>query len=315
MIEKKLELIRRVLESRNLCSNHGNNVELFEYRLAKYVGSEHAIAVNSGTAALHTALLALGIGPGDEIIVPAWTFISTVSAVVMCGATPVFADIKSDSFNLDSASILDKITPKTKAVIIVHLAGIPMDFTDIGWILSDKGIAIVEDACQALGAELYNDKVGTIGDIGVYSFYPSKIITTGEGGMIVTNDTKLDFECRLIRDHGRISHFYADRLGFNYRMTEIQGALGLVELEDLDKRISQNINRYMLRKYECKGNYRFPRIPKNSKIAPTYSPVWNTYKLLVPGFYIPLYKLAPFKQNIKLTWTEFAATRSMRLDI
>jgi len=229
-MKEKLDLIKQILESGNLCSNHGHNVELFEHRLAKYVDSKYAIAVNSGTAALHTSLLALGIGKGDEVIVPAWTFISTVSAVVMCEATPVFADISENSFNIDQDSILEKITSKTKAVIIVHLGGIPMDFTEIDWILHDDGIALVEDACQALGAELYNEKVGTIGNIGVYSFYPSKVITTGEGGMIVTDNNDLAEKCRLIRDHGRTGHFYTERLGFNYRMTEIQGALGCVEL-------------------------------------------------------------------------------------
>lgn len=310
-MEEKLELIKQILESGNLSSTHGNNVELFEHRLAKYVGSKHAIAVNSGTAALHTALLALGIGEGDEVIVPAWTFISTVSAVVMCGATPIFADISEDSFNINPDSILDKLTHNTKAVIIVHLNGIPVDLSEINWILYDDGIATIEDACQALGAEIYDDKAGTIWDIGVYSFYPSKIITTGEGGMIVTNDDALADKCKLIREHGRTGHFYSVRLGFNYRMTEIQGALGCVELKDINKKIVEKRAKYYSFKHNFKEELKFPKIPKNSKIAPTYINAWcfnlgtNKYKAM--EVYIPLYKLPPFKQDISLKWTEYAA--------
>ncbi|KKL69808.1 hypothetical protein LCGC14_2111190 [marine sediment metagenome] len=321
-MEEKLNLIKQILESGNLNCNHGLYVELFEHRITKYVNSKYAIAVNSGTAALHTALLALDIGHGDEVIVPAWTFISTVSAVVMCGATPVFADISENSFNLDQDSILEKITPKTKAVIIVHLNGIPMDFTEIGWILYDDGIAIIEDACQALGAELCDEKVGIIGDIGVYSFYPSKIITTGEGGMIVTNKKKLAKKCRLIKDHGRTKHFYAERLGFNYRMTEIQGALGCVELKDIDKRIEDNVLNYSFVKMNLKSDdIKFPKIPKNTKIAPTYINAWrfkfkkHNHHYKKKETYTPIYKLPPFKQDIELKWTEYAAKFGVFIDL
>lgn len=316
-MKEKLDLIKQILESGNLCSNHGQYVELFEHRLAKYVGSKYAIAVNSGTAALHTALLALGIGSGDEVIVPAWTFISTVSAVVMCGAIPVFADISENSFNINPDSILDKLTPKTIAIIVVHLGGIPAEMTKIMRIAKQSGIFVIEDACQSLGAEIYDEKVGTIGDIGVYSFYPSKIITTGEGGMIVTNSEQLAERCRLIRNHGRTKHFYADRLGFNYRMTEIQGALGLIELKDIDKRIVDKTKKY----YRCRNNLmcdniRFPKILKHSKIAPTYANAWDFYgKYKDKEIYIPLYKLPPFKQNIELEWTEYAAKYGMFINL
>jgi len=320
-MEEKLNLIKQILESGNLNCNHGHFVELFEHRITKYVNSKYAIAVNSGTAALHTSLLALGIGKGDEVIVPAWTFISTVSAVVMCGATPVFVDISENSFNLDQDSILEKITPKTKAVIVVHLNGIPMDFTEIGWILYDDGITLVEDACQSLGAELCDEKVGTIGDIGVYSFYPSKIITTGEGGMIVTNNKKLAKKCRLIKDHGRTKHFYSEILGYNYRMTEIQGALGCIELKDIKERIEKNTLNYTFCKMNLKcDDFKFPIIPKNTKIAPTYINAWR-FKFKKPKkykkkeIYTPLYKLPPFKQNIKLEWTEYASKYGVSIDL
>lgn len=317
MIEKKLDVIKRILLSKNLSSTHGQDVELFEYRLAKYVGSSNAIAVNSGTAALHTALLALGVGQGDEVIVPAWTFISTVSAVLMCGATPVFADIRKDSFNIDPDSIIDKLNHKTKAVIVVHLAGIPFELWEVGWILHDSGVALIEDACQALGAEYNECKVGTIGDIGVYSFYPSKIITTGEGGMIVTDNEELARECRLIRDHGQTKKYYAKRLGFNYRMTNIQGALGSIELEDIDKRIEEKTKSYK----EITGRYldmfKFPKIPEYSKIAPTYIPAWYNTEIPLDDkkFYIPLYKLPLFKQDIELQWTEYAYKYGVKLFI
>ena len=319
-MEEKLNLIKQILESGNLYCNHGPFVELFEHRIIKYVGSKYAIATNSGTAALHTALLALGIGKGDEVIVPAWTFISTVSAVVMCDATPVFADISKNSFNLDQKSILEKITPKTKAVIIVHLNGIPMDFIDMIWKFYDKKIYVIEDACQSLGAELCDRKVGSIGDIGVYSFYPSKIITTGEGGMIVTNNIDLAEKCKLIRDHGRTKHFYAERLGYNYRMTEIQGALGCVELKDIDKRIEYNTLNYTFCKMHLKcDDFKFPIIPKDVKIAPTYITGWR-FKFKKPKnykkkeIYTPIYKLPPFKQDIELEWTEYASKYGVFID-
>ena len=318
-MEEKINLIKQILESGNLSSTHGHFVELFEYRLANYVGSNYAIAVNSGTAALHTALLAIGIEPGDEVIVPAWTFISTVSAVIMCGATPVFADISENSFNIDPDSILDKLTHNTKAVIIVHLNGIPVDVSKIGWILEDRGIALIEDACQALGAEIYDGNVGAIGDIGVYSFYPSKIITTGEGGMIVTNNIKLANRCRLIREHGRTGHFYSVRLGFNYRMTEIQGALGCVELKDIDKRIEDTTKRYYLCKNKLmwSNDFKFPKIPKKTKIAPTYTNAWylKETKYNDKEIYTPLYKLPPFKQDISLKWTEYASKYGVVINI
>ena len=318
MIEEKLRAIRKVLESGDLSSTHGNVVEVFESRFSKYVDCKHAIAVNSGTAALHTALLALGIGEGDEVIVPAWTFLSTVSAVLMCGATPVFADISEKSFNIGSSSILGKLTHNTKAVIVVHLGGIPANLSELNWILKNKDIALIEDACQSLGAEWNNKKVGTIGDIGVYSFFPSKIITTGEGGMIVTNRKDLAYECQLIRDHGRTSHFYSERLGFNYRMTEIQGALGCVELKYLDERITKFRAIYNLSKRRIDGVlYRFPEIPKLAKIAPTFAMVWRyeDHKPEDLKFYTPLYKLPPFKQDIELKWTEYASKRATRLRI
>jgi perosamine synthetase len=236
----------------------------------------------------------------------------------MCGATPVFADISQDSFNVDPDSVLDKLTNKTKAVIVVHLAGIPADLDNLAWILYDKGVKLIEDSCQALGAELHDTKVGTIGDVGVYSFYPSKIITTGEGGMIVTQDDEVAEQCRLIRHHGIPGDFryYSKRLGYNYRMTEIQGALGCVELKDLDRRIKQYTKSYNELKNGERGRFfRFPKIPHGAKIAPTWAPAWTTMEILSPGFYIPLYRLPPLKQDINLVWTEFAAKRSVRLMI
>lgn len=309
--DEVLSEIEKVLKSGKLSSTVGTVVKKFEDDFSNYVGSNHAIAVNSGTAALHTSLLAIGIGPGDEVIVPAWTFLSTVSAVVMCGAKPVFADINVRDFGLSNASILNSVTSKTKAVIIVHLAGIPTDFLKIKQTLYDNSIYVIEDACQALGAELNNKKVGTIGDIGVYSFYPSKIMTTGEGGMIVTKHEHIANNCRRIRDHGRVTHFNSIKLGFNYRMTEIQGAIGRVELKEVDKRALINTNKCSeaMIKHGFK-DIRFVKVSKNvTKIAPTYIQTWcsKDHKDINREVYIPIYKLYPFKQNVILSNTEYAA--------
>ena len=317
-LNEKVREIRKILEYGNLSSTHGRNVRRFELGFSRYISSEYSIAVNSGTSALHTALLALGVGSGDEVIVPAWTFFSTVSAVVMCGATPVFADIGEDSFNINPVSILSKITSKTKAVIVVHLCGIPMDFIDLIGTLKSKNIFIVEDACQALGSELNDKKIGTIGDIGVYSFYPSKIMTTGEGGMIVTDDIHLANHCGMIRNHGRIDHFYSVRLGFNYRMTEIQGALGRIELKYMDEKVKLSNKKYDACKLKWKyNNIAFPKIPKDAKIAPTYMQTWcyGDYEGVNKKIYTPIYKLPPFKQDIELKFTEYAHKHGAWLEI
>ena len=227
------EAVIKVMESQMLTLLHGTYVKKFEEDFAKYIGVKHAIGVNTGTAALHIALAALDIGPGDEVIVPPFTFIATASSILHNNAIPIFADIDPKSYTLDPQSVQEKITEKTKAIIPVHLAGISADMEAINNIAEKFDIHIIEDAAQSVGTECNGKKVGSIGSLGCFSFYPSKNITTGEGGMITTNNDELAEQCRLIRHHGEPSWYVYNRLGYNYRMTEIQGAIGGVQLTKL----------------------------------------------------------------------------------
>jgi len=233
--EQEQKAVHKVIESQMLSLLAGNEVNSFEKEFADYIGVKHAVGVNSGTAALHIALASLDIGPGDEVIIPPFTFIATGSSILHNNAIPIFADIDEKSYTLDPESVKKQITNKTKAIVPVHLAGITTDMQPLREIAHDKDIFIVEDACQAHGARYKGQKVGAIGDLGAFSFYPSKNMTTGEGGMITTNNDELAEQCRLIRHHGEPSWYVYNRLGWNYRMTEIQGAIGRVQLSKLDE--------------------------------------------------------------------------------
>lgn len=236
--EEEQQEVLKVMKSQMLTLLHGEFVSKFEEEFARYIGVKHAIAVNTGTAALHIAIAALNIGPGDEVIVPPFTFIASASSILHNNAIPIFADIDDKSYTLDPNSVRDKITEKTKAIIPVHLAGIAADMSEIMDIGSDNGIKIIEDAAQSIGTRCYKKKVGSIGHLGCFSFYPSKNMTTGEGGMITTNDDELAEQCRLLRHHGEPEWYVYNRLGYNYRMTEIQGAIGRVQLKKIDSFIS-----------------------------------------------------------------------------
>lgn len=217
----------------------GNRVRQFERDFADYCGAKYGIATTSGTTALHTAVSALGIGPGDEVLVPAMTFVSTASVVLQQNAIPIFVDIDNETFCMSPRDLESKITSRAKAVIPVHLFGHPADMSEILKISRKKGLYVVEDAAQAHGASIDSRKVGSLGNFGCFSFFQTKNMTCGEGGMVLTDDDKLYQEARLSREHGspeseRGWYFY-DRLGFNYNMTEMQAAVGLVQLKKLDK--------------------------------------------------------------------------------
>jgi len=236
--EEEQQEVLKVMKSQMLTLLHGEYVSKFEEEFARYIGVKHAIAVNTGTAALHMAIAALNIGPGDEVIVPPFTFIASASSILHNNAIPIFADIDDKSYTLDPNSVRNKITEKTKAIIPVHLAGICADMSGLMDIASESGISVIEDAAQSIGTQCYNKKVGSIGHLGCFSFYPSKNITTGEGGMVTTNDDELAEQCRLLRHHGEPEWYVYDRLGYNYRMTEIQAAIGRVQLRKIDSFIS-----------------------------------------------------------------------------
>jgi dTDP-4-amino-4,6-dideoxygalactose transaminase len=236
--EEEQQEVLKVMKSQMLTLLHGEYVSKFEEEFARYIGVKHAIAVNTGTAALHMAIAALNIGPGDEVIVPPFTFIASASSILHNNAIPIFADIDDKTYTLDPNSVKDNITEKTKAIIPVHLAGICADMGELMDIASDSGIYIIEDAAQSIGTQCKNKKVGSIGDLGCFSFYPSKNITTGEGGMVTTNDDELAEQCRLLRHHGEPEWYVYDRLGYNYRMTEIQAAIGRVQLRKIESFIN-----------------------------------------------------------------------------
>jgi dTDP-4-amino-4,6-dideoxygalactose transaminase len=210
----------------------GQRVAQFEEAFAEYTGTDHAVAVNSGTAALHAALLAHGIGRGDEVITSSFSFIATGNSVLFTGARPVFADICADTFNLDPKLIEEKITPATKAIMPVHLYGHPADMDAIRDIAEDHDLILIEDACQAHGAALSAKKVGSFGT-GAFSFYPTKNMTTSEGGMITTNSLEVAERARMIRSHGSKQRYLHEMLGYNLRMTDISAAIGLVQLGKL----------------------------------------------------------------------------------
>jgi perosamine synthetase len=222
-------------------SSRGKFIEEFENSFAKYIGVKYGVATSNGTAALHLALAALNIGEGDEVIVPDLTFAATINSVIYVGAKPVIVDVNPDYWCIDPDKLEKAITPNTKAIIPVHLYGHPCDMDAIMEIASKHNLYVVEDAAEAHGAEYKGRKVGSFGHISCFSFYGNKIITTGEGGMCLTNDRELAEKIRILRDHGMnpVKRYWHDVVGFNYRMTNLQAALGLAQLSKIERFIEK----------------------------------------------------------------------------
>jgi perosamine synthetase len=240
--EEDIAAVVEVLRSDWLTT--GPMVEKFEEAIANFVDAKYAVGVSSGTAALHAAMYAAGISQGDEVIVPPMTFVATANAVVFQGGIPVFADVGPNTLLIDPAKVEEKITSRTKAIVAVDYAGQPCDYDALRVIAERHGLALIADACHALGAEYKGRKVGTLADLTVFSFHPVKSITTGEGGMVTTDDSNLAQRMRIFRNHGITSDhrqrqtdnswFYEMvELGYNYRLTDIQCALGLSQLRKL----------------------------------------------------------------------------------
>jgi perosamine synthetase len=232
MGEEEKQAVWEVLESGMLAQ--GPRVQAFEDAFAEYCGVEHAVATSSGTAALHVALLAHGIGAGHEVITTAFTFISSANAILFVGARPVFVDIDPVTYNIDPRLLEAAITPRTKAIMPVHLFGLTADMAPILELAEQYNLILIEDACQAHGAEYDGRRAGSFGT-GCFSFYPTKNLTTGEGGMITTGDHRIADRCRMIRQHGMRRRYYHDELGFNFRMTDVHAAIGLAQLEKLER--------------------------------------------------------------------------------
>jgi dTDP-4-amino-4,6-dideoxygalactose transaminase len=210
----------------------GPRVKAFEEAFAAMCGVKYAVATTSGTTALHVALLAHGIGEGDEVITSPFTFIASANSVLYTGARPVFVDIDAMTFNIDPELIEAKITPRTRAIMPVHLFGLSCDMDAIMAIAQKHNLAIIEDACQSHGAAYKGQRVGSFGT-GAFSLYPTKNITSAEGGMITTNSAEFAEKCRVIRQHGMRRRYYHDELGFNFRMTDVHAAIGLEQLKKL----------------------------------------------------------------------------------
>jgi len=271
--KREKQLVMEVLESGMLVQ--GPKVAALEEVFAKLCDVKYAVATTSGTTALHTALLAHGIGEGDEVITTPFTFIASANSILFTGARPVFIDIDIETFNLDPDQIEAAITPRTKAIMPVHLYGYMCDMDAIMAIAKKHNLVVIEDACQAVGATFKGKKSGSFGT-GTFSLYATKNVMTGEGGMITTDDEALAEKCKLIRSHGMKVRYYHDMLGYNYRMSDLLAAIGLAQMERLD---AFNAKRKSNAEY-LSENLTSVVVPK---VKPEYKHVWHQYTVRVDG--------------------------------
>ena len=265
----------------------GPSIEKFERAISEYIGAKYCVSFNSGTSALHSILLAYGIKKGDEVIVPSFTFIATANAPLFVGAKPIFADIEEETFGLDLENVKEKITEKTKAIIPIHYGGSPCKIKGLSEVADDHNlIVMIEDAAESLGARIGNKKVGTFGDSTMLSFCQNKIITTGEGGCIVTDSKKIYEKLKLIKSHGRLetSDYFSSSeymnyicLGYNFRMSDITAALGITQLKKIEKIIEMRRKNaeYMTKKLSAIDEIIPPNSPKN------YFHVYQMYTIIV----------------------------------
>jgi perosamine synthetase len=222
-------------------SSAGKYIKLFEDRFAEVCPTKHALSCSNGTVALHLALLGLGVGPGDEVIVPTFTYVASANSVMYCGATPVLVDSEPETWNIDPGKIEEAITPRTKGIMVVHVYGHPVEMDPVMEVARKHGLWVVEDAAEALGAEYKGQRVGSIGLVSTFSFFGNKVITTGEGGMVVTNDDALAARMRQLKGQGMDPQrrYWFPMVGYNYRMTNIEAAIGLAQLEKFDWHFAQ----------------------------------------------------------------------------
>ena len=317
-------------------SSKGKFIEEFEEKFARYCGRKYGVATSNGTVALHLALKALGIGKGDEVIVPTLTFVATANAVTYCNAKPVFVDSHPEYWCINPDKIEEKITPRTKAIIPVHLYGHPCDMDLIMKIAEDHNLYVIEDAAEAHGAEYKGEKVGSFGDISCFSFYGNKIITTGEGGMCLTNNEELAEKMKILRDHGMnpTRKYWHDIIGFNYRMTNMQAAVGIAQLKKLDEFVEKKRTIAKLYK-EALGELEKKRLIKLHKEMSWAKCVYWMYCILInkrakisrddlikqleekgietrPFFY-PMHVLPPYKNSEEFPVAEEIAKKGINL--
>lgn len=277
--QQDIDAVTEVLQSGMLIQ--GRKVEALETQIAAYLGVKHAIAVSNGTATLHLALLVSGIGPGDEVIVPALSYVATANVVELVGATPVFVDIETETFNIDSNLIEEKITPKTKAIIPVHEFGLACQLETVLSLAKKYKLAVIEDAACALGAKSGDFFAGTQGDLGSFSFHPRKAITSGEGGLLVTNDDDIAQQLRVLRNHGieyRNGKMDFVAAGFNYRMTDIQAALVLSQFQRFEQILSYKQTLAEVYFEELQDtDFVLPSVPEK------HIHTWQSFHILVPA--------------------------------
>lgn len=278
--DRELEYVTDAVRS-GWVSSIGPYVDRFEAGFAEYVGVRHAVAVANGTVALHLTLHALGIGPGDEVILPDLTFAATAHAVLQTGATPVLADVEPSSWCLDPAAVRRAIGPRTRAILPVHLYGQAADLTALDALAHDAGAFLVEDAAEAHGATWAGRMVGSFGRASAFSFYGNKIITTGEGGMITTDDGDLAERMRFLKDHGmsKERRYFHTELAFNYRMTNLQAALGVAQLERIETFIAK---KRLVQAWYREALDGVPGLALNPEVPASRNVCWMTSVLLPP---------------------------------
>jgi len=316
-------------------SSLGRYIPEFERDFASYCGAAHGVAVASGTAALHLALVAVGVGPGDEVLVPTLTFVATAGAVRYCGARPILVDSSPETWQLDTRELEAKVSARTKAVVPVHLYGHPCDMDPILELAARRGFAVVEDAAEAHGAEYRGRRVGALGTVGCFSFYGNKIITTGEGGMCLTNDPVLAERLRLLRDHGMDPKrpYWHEVVAYNYRMTNLQAAVRVAQVKRLPALVGKK--RTIARWYaECLAPLaRAGRIRLHPE-APWARGVFWMYSVLLADtpvtvdhvrshlsdrgvdsrpFFHPVHTMPPYAGGERLPVAEALATRGLNL--
>ena len=332
LIEEEEKLaVQEVLESGQLAS--GPKVKRFEDDFAEYIGVDYSIAVSSGTAALISSLIAAEVGKGDEVLVTPYSFVSSVTSVLLVGAKPVFVDISYETLCMDPEKIKDGISDFTKAIIPVHIYGQPAEMCEINELAEDNDLVIIEDSCQAHGAEFNGNKVGSIGDIGCFSFYATKNMMTGEGGMITTDNKEVAENVRMLREHGRTDEGYKIP-GYNFMMTDIEAALGIEQLKKLNeinhkRRENAQILNESLKPEEEAGKLKRPVEAKDTKH------VYHQYALKVDeekrervvnamrkagmgvrkGYQKPIYKEKAIDEDLKLTNTENACKEVVWLPV
>ncbi len=265
--DEEIEAVNTVLKSNHLVQ--GSVAEELESAVASYCKTAHALAFNSGTAALHTALFAAGIIAGDEVITTPFSFVATANTILMQGAIPVFADIDENYFHITAESIEQKITPQTKAVLIVDLYGQAVDYDAIRKICDKHNLVLIADSCQALGAEYHGRKVGSIADITVFSLYATKNIMSGEGGLLTTNNDEYAQRSKLFRSHGQDAQYSYQFLGYNYRLTDVLAAIAVKQLEKIEeKTLQRNSNAdYLTKKLSRLKGIQTPQVRPNTRHA------------------------------------------------